>query len=88
MRHAPIDLGGACDLAGRTFGRLTALHRTDDRKGHVYWTCSCSCGDQPLAYRASSLRIGDTRSCGCLRSETTAGINRRGRRVKAVEVQP
>lgn len=76
----PVRLGRAHDLAGHVFGRLTALHRTEDRGGYVHWACSCSCGTMPLTYRADRLCIGDTRSCGCLRSETTTALNRRGRR--------
>lgn len=36
------------NLAGRTFGRLTAIEPTHrrDRKGSVYWKCICSCGNE------------------------------------------
>jgi hypothetical protein len=74
-----IAIGRAMDLAGHVFGRLTALHRTDDHGGYVCWACSCSCGAS-LTCRADRLRVGDTRSCGCLRSETTSALNRAGRR--------
>lgn len=63
-------------FAGRTFGRLTVVERGPDwvsptgrgpRK--VQWKCRCECGGSVLV-RASSLRSGKTRSCGCLRKDS------------------
>lgn len=57
------------DLAGRTFGRLTALHVTERRQGHqTIWRCRCECGEHADVSR-SNLLSGNTRSCGCLASE-------------------
>ena len=36
--------------------------------GDKQWVCLCCCGNQKLV-RASSLRCGDTKSCGCLSKE-------------------
>lgn len=58
------------DLQGRQFGRLTVLERDTRRKGAAYWHCVCECGLEATVSSAS-LRSGNTRSCGCLRSETT-----------------
>lgn len=57
------------DLTGEHFGRLTVVglsHR--DRWGKTVWTCLCECGTTTKV-SPSSLKCGDTRSCGCLHSE-------------------
>lgn len=55
----------AIDLTGHVFGslRVDALAGTLPRK----WHCVCICGTQCVVSTAS-LRSGNTRSCGCLRS--------------------
>jgi len=59
----------AHDLTGQGFGRLTVLRRASP--GGAHWLCRCECGGMLIA-RASNLVRGGTRSCGCLRRETTA----------------
>ncbi len=57
------------DLSGKTFGRLTVLHRagiSDDRQ--ALWMCRCECGEQKKV-RGRPLRRGYTKSCGCLQRE-------------------
>lgn len=67
----------ALDLQGRTFGRLTVMRKAaSDRFGHVRWECSCSCGATPTV-QARHLAEGLTRSCGCLRSDTSRVVNAR-----------
>src|ERR1700678_3895811 len=57
------------DLSGQRFGRLTVAARAkNDQNARVQYLCLCSCGNQ-VSVRACSLRSGDTKSCGCLRSE-------------------
>lgn len=53
-------------LYGNTFGKITALspHHTDNL-GNLYYSCICECGNR-LSVRASSLRAGRTKSCGCI----------------------
>jgi hypothetical protein len=55
------------DLTGQTFGLLTALRPTAERRGDgvVVWLCRCACGRQARATSADLLR-GGKRSCGCL----------------------
>ena len=59
----------AKDAAGQRFGRLTALRPTRRRMNEsVVWLCRCDCGrEAEVPY--SSLVSGNTRSCGCLKSE-------------------
>jgi len=66
----------AVDLTGRSMGRLTVVRLADrgSRPARV-WLCQCSCGNTKRVTSQELLR-GDTKSCGCLRYDTTA---RRGR---------
>lgn len=51
--------------AGTVFGELTVIAPgKSTNAGGAKWRCLCSCGNQ-VDVRASSLRIGKTRSCGC-----------------------
>lgn len=61
------------DLAGQTFGKLTAIRYkgydvSKSGKRLSLWECKCECGATVIV-RASSLRSGNTKSCGCLRKE-------------------
>lgn len=59
------------NLAGLTFGRLTVLsfsHSVHDLG--AYWNCLCECGNQCVIL-ASRLKSGNTKSCGCLKSDIT-----------------
>ena len=58
------------DLTGHKYGRVTVLEKArgctpDDP--FILWRCRCDCGTEFIA-RGSSLRNGNTKSCGCLRS--------------------
>lgn len=60
--------------AGQRFGRLVVLRR-DGSKRHgkscfAAWLCRCDCGAETRVI-SMSLTNGDTRSCGCLLSEST-----------------
>ena len=60
------------DMIGRTYGRLIVLGLSEFAEGgRTVCSCKCDCGsffDAP----ASALRIGHTRSCGCLKRERCA----------------
>lgn len=52
------------------FGRLTALEQLSEyRRGRHPWMCLCACGNFVVVDR-SSLISGNTRSCGCLHTES------------------
>jgi hypothetical protein len=63
------------NLAGRKFGRLTAVvvSRTDSR-GRPYWECVCDCGNR-VAVRCDHLLDGRTQSCGCYGKEQRRSSN-------------
>jgi len=56
----------AQDLSGQKFYRWTVLRRVDNKNGQVRFLCRCECGIEKTV-KATSLRYGDTRSCGCLK---------------------
>lgn len=55
------------DITGIRFGMLVVVAKTDrrTRKKEVLWECLCDCG-QMILCRASKLRRGESKSCGCL----------------------
>ena len=63
-------LGRYKDLSGMRFGRLVVVCDTGERSKSkkVLWFCRCDCG-QSLVTEAQNLIIGDTRSCGCLKTD-------------------
>ncbi len=64
------------DLTGRTFGYLTVLEATQERRRrNLVWRCACTCGKQ-VDVDASMLLEGRTTSCGCLNIEILRHHNR------------
>lgn len=63
------------DLTGLRFGRLIAISPSGRRCGAQLWTCACDCGKSVVTI-ARSLRLGATRSCGCLAAELAAARTR------------
>lgn len=64
----------ALDLTNQPFGRLIARECVGSRNGRRLWRCDCACGGT-LTIEAGFLRYGRTRSCGCLKGDTTAARN-------------
>ena len=63
-------MSNAIDLSGQKFGRLTANYRLKGSGGKSTWLCTCDCGATKIVL-SDSLRKGRTKSCGCLRREST-----------------
>ena len=61
-------MGKFIDLTGQRFGRLTVLHRAENRNKKTYWHCLCDCGNEK-DIAARHLSGGSINSCGCLNSE-------------------
>jgi len=61
-------MGKILELNGQKFGRLTVLKMAGIKNSHAIWECKCDCGGTVSAV-GSGLRIGETRSCGCLTRE-------------------
>lgn len=57
----------AIDISGVRFGNLVALEPAGSKNGRRLWKCQCDCGGVAISL-AASLQSGNTRSCGCLRS--------------------
>lgn len=58
------------DLTGQRFGKLTVIEKAPAKKGctNAVWLCKCDCGNK-VAVRSTTLRKGESQSCGCYRSE-------------------
>lgn len=68
-RKSPVNLN---DLTGRKFGELRVIERAGRTKNdNATWLCACDCGGQTIAM-GTSLKRGDTVSCGCKNSITDA----------------
>jgi hypothetical protein len=63
------------DLTGQRFGKITVMEFYGTTKARqAIWTCRCDCGNE-INVRASSLRNGDTKSCGCLQRKISKEVN-------------
>lgn len=63
------------DLTGQKFGRLKVIGRAKNKGKRVCWKCQCNCGRIAIV-TGHELKAGDTKSCGCLRKETTSALNK------------
>ena len=68
-------MGRFIDLTGKRFGYLTVIKRVDDNvlpsgQSEIMWLCMCDCGNFTTV-RSFYLRNGHTKSCGCLKYETS-----------------
>ena len=60
------------DLVNQRFGRLVVIADAGtDKQGKALFKCRCDCGNE-IIVRGYSLRNGDCKSCGCLRSEASS----------------
>lgn len=63
------------DLTGQRFGKLTVQSQGPNTGKFLRWYCLCDCGNKSLVY-ASSLRTGNTKSCGCIRNALRGSFQR------------
>jgi len=59
------------DLSEKRFGRLVAVGYAGRSGVHSRWACKCDCGSR-LYVLGTNLLTGNTTSCGCVHSESTA----------------
>lgn len=59
------------ELTGERFGKLVVRRFFETRGKHAFWLCDCDCGEQTVV-RGTSLRGGNTLSCGCLKNSLAA----------------
>lgn len=57
------------DLTGQKFERLTVIKPAQNKGKRTAWLCKCDCGNEVVVL-TESLRSNNTKSCGCLRTET------------------
>lgn len=70
------------DLTDERYGRLVVLsHAGKTPRGQALWLCQCDCGMQKVI-RASSLRSGESLSCGCRKKEPNL-LNQRHNKSKS-----
>ena len=79
------------DLTGQRFGRLLAVRATNQRRNEkVVWECRCDCGNTAYII-GTTLKNGNTTSCGCLRKENMAKLaawtNRRKAQISCDDAQ-
>lgn len=69
------------DITGMIFGRLKAIQRIAfDKNHHSLWQCECSCEEHNLiVVDIYSLKSGHTKSCGCLKKETSCQNGKKSR---------
>lgn len=58
-------MGRFTDISGMKSGSLTAIKRVENRGLETMYECLCECGNTHIA-RASSIKSGMVKSCGCL----------------------
>lgn len=64
------------DITGKRFGRLVVIKRINsDKWDKPKWLCKCDCKcEKEIIVSSGNLRMGHTKSCGCLRKEITSEI--------------
>lgn len=65
-------------MKGMVFGSLTVISQAESRRGQRYWLCRCECGKEK-EIRATALRSGHTKSCGCKQMDGMIGRGGRGK---------
>jgi len=63
------------DLTDIKFGKLLVIDYAYMKNNNAYWNCICDCGNTKTI-KGSSLRNGNTTSCGCYQSQIR-GLNKK-----------
>lgn len=71
-----FSTGGAIDLVGQTFGKLTVIRKVESKnKGRARFLCRCECGNVK-EIDGAHLRRHEVLSCGCLKKQQISDFNR------------
>lgn len=63
-------------LYGQQFGKLIAVEPCGyGRNKRILWRCVCDCGNETIV-ASDKLKNGHTKSCGCLKSQSTILSNK------------
>lgn len=62
------------DITGKRFSRILVLSKARIEDGARYWNVVCDCGKE-FVTRGSTIRRGETKSCGCLSADRTRARN-------------
>jgi hypothetical protein len=73
MKHAHNWI----DMTGQRYGKLVCLRPVGKQQKNTLWWCVCDCGKE-MAAKGGNLRNGNTKCCGCVRSERTIARNIEG----------
>ena len=65
-------MGQKIDLMGQRFGRWLVVGEVKEKKFRCFqWAVRCDCGKHGIVM-GTTLRSGNTKSCGCLRDEVAS----------------
>lgn len=68
LRKELASENGLIDLLGKRFGRLEVIEFSGTNSRGAMWKCKCDCGNEAIV-KSEYLINGDTKSCGCLKSD-------------------
>ena len=68
-------MGKYKDYTGMKMHRLTFLRFAEREKSQTRWLVRCECGEEFIV-NVANVKSGSTKSCGCIRREKIAEINR------------
>lgn len=67
-------------MIGEKFGRLTVISFFDSCKNSLRYSCNCDCGTKNFIAYGKLLRAGNTKSCGCLATESKSKNGKRNKK--------
>ena len=76
------------DLTGKEFGYLTVIECLDDTtKGYtgLHWRCKCKCGNDNFITITSRLTSNNTKSCGCLKKESSPNNGKKQKNIMTMK---
>ena len=72
------------DISKQRFGHLVVIELAQNKRKGAWWKCKCDCGNEKII-SGSSLRSGQSNSCGCKNPQNKSLIGRRQDKLLIVE---